>query len=274
MDKLFASTEVKVIGVNSLTEEETSLLTVYDIKKGLRKYDKSLDKDKDLRVIGFVATDEIVDYDGDLVKVQNMDIKKIKKNRSFLWSHNQKAFPIGKIISVNKDGNTIIGKAQLTDEEEYPFGYQAYKLIKGGYINNVSISFMPDYSTIEYRDVKGKSVRVINDSTLLEVSAVNIGANSNALITGYKSLKEATNKAWEDGTLDGEELNIVNDMIDSLKESKSEEVGLIEKIATLEAKIKELETKDQDPEDEFYKTLLDDFEINDDPYKEIVDSLG
>jgi len=243
MDKLFASTEVKV------------------------------SKDEE-RVIEFVASDEIVDFDGDLVKIQNMDITKIKKNKSFLWSHGQKALPVGKILSIKKDGDTLFGKAQLTSEEEYPFGSQVYKLIKGGYINNVSISFLPDYSTIEYRDVKGKSVRVINNSTLLEVSAVNIGANSNALITGYKSLKEATNKAWEDGTLDGEELNIVNDMIDSLKESKSEEVGLIEKIATLEAKIKELETKDQDPEDEFYKTLLDDFEINDDPYKEIVDSLG
>jgi len=243
MDKLFANTMVKV------------------------------SKDEE-RVIEFVASDEIVDYDGDLVKIEGMDISKIKKNKSFLWSHGQKDLPVGKVLSIKKDKGILTGKAQLTSEEEYPFGYQVYKLIKGGYINNVSISFLPDYSTAEYRDIKGKSVRVINNSTLLEVSAVNIGANSNALITGYKSLKEATDKAWGDGILDGTELNSVNDMIDTLKETGVQEISLTEKIFALEAKIKELETKEQDPEDEFYKTLLDDFEINDDPYKEIVDSLG
>jgi HK97 family phage prohead protease len=215
-------------------------------------------KDED-RVIEFTASEEIVDYDGDLVKIEGMDISKIKKNKSFLWSHGHKDLPVVKVISVKKDKGILTGKAQLTSEEEYPFGYQVYKLIKGGYINNVSISFMPDYSTAEYRDIKGKSVRVINNSTLLEISAVNIGANSNALITGYKSLKEATNKAWDDGVLDGEELNSVNDMIEALN-------------TNIEKDIEELDT-----DDNIYDYLFKDFDKKEDKdviYDELLNKLA
>jgi HK97 family phage prohead protease len=188
-----------------------------------------------------------------------MDISKIKKNKSFLWSHGQRDLPVGKVLSLKKDKGLLFGKAQLTSEEEYPFGYQVYKLIKGGYINNVSISFMPDYSTAEYRDIKGKSVRVINNSTLLEISAVNIGANSNALITGYKSLKEATNKAWDDGVLDGEELNSVNDMIEALN-------------TNIEKDIEELDT-----DDNIYDYLFKDFDKKKDKdviYDELLNKLA
>lgn len=175
-----------------------------------------VNKDEENRVIEFVATDQIVDYDSDIVEVDGMDISKIKKNKSFLWSHQGSQPPIGKIMSLKKVGKKILGKAQLTSEEEYPFGYQIYKLIKGGYINNVSISFMPDYDTIEYKEVKGKRVQVIKNATMLEVSAVNIGANRNAMITG-KSLKDIGNKAWDDGVIDGEELNALNDSIDKIE---------------------------------------------------------
>lgn len=231
------------------------------------------------RVIEFVASDEIVDYDGDLVKIEGMDISKIKKNKSFLWSHGQKDLPVGKVLSVKKDKGMLVGKAQLTSEEEYPFGYQVYKLIKGGYINNVSISFMPDYSTAEYRDIKGKSVRVINNSTLLEISAVNIGANSNALITGYKSLKEATNKAWDDGVLDGEELNSVNDMIDILGVDnlvKNEIAELRKAVEDLKLKAnKDIEELDTD--DNIYDYLFKDFDKKEDKnviYDELLNKLA
>ena len=103
------------------------------------------------RTIEFVASKEIPDYDNDIVKLDGMDISKIKKSRSFLWSHQQNMPPIGKIIKVWKEGNLLKGKAQLTSEEEYPFGYTIFKLIKGKYINNISISFLPDYKTIEYK---------------------------------------------------------------------------------------------------------------------------
>ena len=222
-------------------------------------------KDDEERIVEFVASAEITDYDGDIVKVDGMDISKIKKNKSFLWSHNQSQPPIGKIVSMKKDGKNLLGKAQMTSEEEYPFGYQIYKLIKGGYINNVSVSFIPDFSKIEYKEKDGKQTRIINNSTLLEVSAVNIGANSQAVITNTKSLKETFDKAWEDGVLDGKDLIIVNEALDSfVPDVESEDKDI--KIAELENKIKQLEcevqvlSKEKDiDEDDIYKELFETF---------------
>lgn len=177
----------------------------------------------DDRTIEFVVTHEIVDYDQDIIKVDGVNIDEIKKNRSFLWSHKLVDHPIGKIISIKKEGRKIIGKAQMTSEQENPFGYRTWLLIKGGYINNVSMSFIPDRDSIEYKEKGGKVVRHVNKSTMMEISAVNIGSNKNARITN-KSLKEATEKAWEDGVLGGEELNEMNDAIDKLEPVESKEL--------------------------------------------------
>lgn len=166
------------------------------------------------RIIEFIATKEIKDYDNDIVKIEGMDISKIKKNKSFLWSHQMSMPPVGKITKIWKEGKTIKGQAQMTSEEEYPFGFTIYKLINGGYINNVSVSFIPDYKTIEYKEGKdGMSTRVINKATMLEVSAVNIGAN-NATTLEAKSFKEEINKAWDDGVLDGSELLELEELLE------------------------------------------------------------
>lgn len=184
---------------------------------------KSIDDDN--RIIEFTATKELADYDGDIVKVDGLDISKIKKNKSFLWSHQNRDLPVGKILKMWRDGKTIKGKAQLTSEADYPFGFTVYKLIKGGYINNVSISFIPDYKTMEYKEDKktGKHVRIINNSTLLEVSAVNIGANNAAMITS-KSFKESINKAWDADVIDGSELAALEDLCELKDTSETEQI--------------------------------------------------
>lgn len=214
------------------------------------------------RVIEFVATQEIVDYDGDIVSVEKMDISPIKNTKSFLWSHRNADPPVGKILSVKKDGKQIVGRAQMTSEEEYPFGYTIYKLIKGGYINNVSVSFIPDYSKVEYKEKDGKQIRMINESKLIEVSAVNIGANPRALITG-KSMKDTFEKAWNDGVLDGSELQELQSKIDVMESTVNIEEDLKTQLKTLQKEIDELKLKLQekelDEETSIYDELFEEF---------------
>ncbi len=182
-------------------DNEMKYMAITDIKS----------TDKENRIVEFVLTKEVIDYDNEIVKVDGMDIKAIKKNKSFLWSHKHGDPPVGKVIGIKKEGKQIVGKAQMTSEEEYPFGYTIYKLIDGGYINNVSAGFLPDYSTTEYKEIKGKQVRVINDSKLLEVSAVNVGANPGTSVN-TKSFLSGINKAVEDGILTDTECKDILDM--------------------------------------------------------------
>lgn len=181
---------------------------------------KSVNKED--RMIEFTATKEIRDYDGDILKIEGLDISKIKKNKSFLWSHQMHMPPIGKITKIWKDGKTVKGQAQMTSADEYFFGYTIYTLIDKGYINNVSISFIPNYETMEYKEGKeGERTRIINDSTLLEVSAVNVGANNSTTLEA-KAFKDIANKAWEEGAIGGQELKAVEDMLENYEEEPSD----------------------------------------------------
>ena len=203
---------------------------------------KSVDEEN--RIIEFIASKEIPDYDDDMVKIDGLDIAKIKKNKSFLWSHKQSDLPIGKIVKVWKEGNLLKGKAQMTSEEEYAFGYSVYKLIKGGYINNISISFMPDYKEVEYKENKktGERTRIFNKSTLLEVSAVNIGCNTGTSIQ-VKSFKDSINKAWDDDVIDGTELNQLEEAIDKDIEETVESVDYDAEIKILKEEMDKLKDK-------------------------------
>lgn len=239
---------------------------------------------KEDRIVEFVATKEIRDYDDDIVKIDGMDISKLKKTKSFLWSHQQTMPPVGKIVKIWKDGKTIRGKAQMTSEEEYPFGYQIYKLIHGGYINNVSISFIPDYKTIEYKeDKKGNRTRVINNATMLEVSAVNIGANSATSIEA-KSFRSNIEKAIEDNVIDKSTLKTYDDMmletppetpeatlIEDEGQSKVEEFDYTKLITELKTEMEELKNEN------YIYELFDDYKSQEyeknKVYKKIIEDI-
>ena len=236
--------------------------------------------DEESRIIEFIASKEIPDYDNDIVKLDGMDITKIKKNKSFLWSHMQTDRPIGKILRIWKDGNVLKGKAQLTSEEEYDFGYSIFKLIKGGYINNISISFLPDYKTIEYKENKktGERTQIITKSTLLECSAVNIGCNTGTSIQ-VKSLMEGINKAWDENIIDGTELNQLEEAIDKDMEEVTEVVDYAAEIKLLKSEIESLKDGSYmyslfDKEQSYADEIIESIETaEDDLYKELVEGI-
>ena len=233
---------------------------------------------KEDRIVEFVATKEIRDYEGDLIKVDGMDISKLKKTKSFLWNHMKLSPPIGKIIKIWKEGKTIRGKAQMTSEEEYPFGYQIYKLIHGGYINNVSLSFLPDYKTMEYKeDKKGKSTRVINNGIAIEVSAVNIGMN-NATSIEAKSFRDNIERAIEDKVVDKSTLKTYDEMMLETNNPLSLSINKdVNKVIELESKIAELELQlsDKNLEEEepsIYEAIWNEYkpDVSDDTWAEEV----
>ena len=221
------------------------------------------------RIVEFVATKQVKDYEGDIVMIDGMDISKIKKTKSFLWSHQNDSLPVGKIVKIWKDGKTIRGKAQMTSEEEYPFGYTVYKLINAGYINNVSLSFIPDYKEVEYKeDKQGNGSRIINKATAIEVSVVNIGMN-NATSIEAKSFRDNMKKAIEDKVIAASALKEYDEIMfenSTNAESKVKtNINNNDRVIELESKIAELELQlidkelEETNEDDIYSGLYDEY---------------
>lgn len=133
-------------------------------------------KTKDLGdgIVEAIVSTSSKDRHNEVILVEGIDLKPYKENPIVLYGHDYEALPIGKTLSIKKtpDGK-LIAKVQFA-VAEYPFANTVYQLVRGGYLNDVSIGGMvtqwsQDYMTIEKLE-------------MVEFSVVNIGANRDAKI--------------------------------------------------------------------------------------------
>lgn len=108
-----------------------------------------------------------------------------KTGMPVLYGHDYSGLPIGKGLSWKSFKNKMSSRFQLA-VEEYPFAATVAAMIKGGYLNSVSIGgivkkWSEDYLTIV-------------EMEMVEFSVVPIPANPSALITS-RSLEKMTGKS-------------------------------------------------------------------------------
>lgn len=111
------------------------------------------------------------DRHGDVVH-QDFDLKAFKKNPVFLDSHNYGSIEriIGRVNKLSTKTGKLEGDIEFAMEN--PIGALAAYLADGGFLNTTSIGFIPR----EFND-KGEILK----SELLEISAVSVPANADAL---------------------------------------------------------------------------------------------
>lgn len=140
--------------------------------KGIVK--KSEDKEGVLEAS--VASTEVVDRMGEVIKQDGWELKNFNKNPVLLWAHNAGLTadipPIGKVLKVWMDGlrkKRLMFKVQFDMAD--PFAAEIARKFKEGYLNAFSVGFQP----LERED------NVYTKSELLEISAVPVPANPEAL---------------------------------------------------------------------------------------------
>jgi hypothetical protein len=146
------------------------------------------------RTLEFIGTTELEDRDGDVMVTSGGDFTNYMKNPVFLAMHNFESLPVGRTLKVIPD---LIGKKtsfvvkfptieELSSNPQTPsehalFADTVYRMYKGGYLNAVSIGF----NGIEFEPRKANNGRpyaqLYKKYELLEISAVPIPANADAL---------------------------------------------------------------------------------------------
>lgn len=129
---------------------------------------------------GYASTFLNTDEGGDIVMPGAF--KTSLKNRprpKLLWQH-QSSEPIGTVVSLTEDDRGLKGEWEIVDTQR---GTDAYKLLKKGAIDSLSIGYLP--VDAEFKD---SGVRELKEVDLLEVSVVTIPMNEEALITNVKSM--------------------------------------------------------------------------------------
>ena len=131
-----------------------------------------------------IMSTDSVDRHGEVVE-QNWDLKPFKKNSVFLDSHNYNSIEhiLGKVNKSKVKDNKLQGEIEFMLDN--PKGLLAYNMAKGGFLNATSVGFIP----LEFSD-EGQIMK----SELLELSAVSVPANPEALLAKKKKAKKVEKK--------------------------------------------------------------------------------
>lgn len=179
-----------------------------------------IEKAKDGSLVA-VASTNAVDRHGEIVDNNGWDLKAYKKNPLILWAHDHTEPAIGVSAKTWIEGTGK--KAQLMIKpviHEVTEKAKAVKaLVEMGVIKSLSVGFRP---------IESKDGVTFDKNELLEVSVVNVPANSDAMMLAYKGLKQA---GFEDETI--KEVGIPVELTDKL-------VEVIDKLEIVEKDIKEL----------------------------------
>lgn len=201
--------------------------------KNIKKhYVAELDKksiNEEERTVTIVVSSEIVDRDGDVVKVAGINLKNYKKNPVVLWGHNSWSFPIAQATEISVDINKkqIIATAKFAETKE---ALELWGLVKDRFVRAVSIGFMPLESRLagkHDKEVYGEKVnRIINKAELFELSFTNIPSNTEAIVTAVHKGQMTSDIAKKYFDIEVEPLLVVDKEI--IKDGIKKEITKIE----------------------------------------------
>lgn len=129
------------------------------------------------RTASFIISTGSVDTSGDTVNPDGFDFSNFDKNPQVLWQHNRDQLPIGKCISHQKIENGHIATVEFVPAEISPFAEQVFQMVKGGFLNAVSIGFIP--TDLDPNSFGGYD---IHELSLFEFSIVTVPCNPECLV--------------------------------------------------------------------------------------------
>lgn len=123
-----------------------------------------------------VGSTSVLDRQGEIVEQSGWELKNFQKNPVILWGHNveQTRPPIGKAEKVWVDGDGKRSKLMFKVKFDLldTFAAEIYRKVKEGFINTVSVGFMP-LERVDNKYLKNE---------LLELSFVPVPANPEAVV--------------------------------------------------------------------------------------------
>lgn len=148
--------------------------------------------------VSFIMSDDSVDRMGDVIKQDGWSLDSFKKNPVLLWAHDYTLPPVGKVGACVVEGGKLKAKSVVfIDREVSEFAWSIGQMYRKGFLNAVSVGFAPqEFAPCE-------TGFEFKRQELLELSAVPVPANANALVEARGlGLLVPTWKGWAEKVLD------------------------------------------------------------------------
>ncbi|MBN2262526.1 MAG: HK97 family phage prohead protease [Prolixibacteraceae bacterium] len=131
-------------------------------------------------VLDFTASDESLNRYGYWVRTEGIQTANYERNPVFLLQHNENSLSIGRVCELKKEMGRLTIKVEFDKDD--PEAVKIYNKYKNKYMNAVSISFGNIVFTEAEDYIKqGQSRPTVFECELLEISAVSVPGNRNAL---------------------------------------------------------------------------------------------
>jgi HK97 family phage major capsid protein len=154
------------------------------------------------RCITFVASDPSVGRDGHTIAADAWETGDYLKNPVVLFGHADDEPPIGKCVALRTVGNQLRATIQFAAREVYEFADVVFRLVKEGYLNAVSVGWLPLQWTAS-KDRNRPGGIDFTKVSLLEISIVPVPALPTALATARAAgIDIAPFGAWAERALD------------------------------------------------------------------------
>jgi len=139
-------------------------------------------------VVQFIAATEGIKRDGNMLLNSGWKFDNFAKNPVFLFQHDYSQLPIGKHLAwqVDSDGGKPVLRiwSRFVSADIYPFAERVRMMYEKGFLRAVSIGWIP----LKYSAVKNEediqTGWLFEENELLEVSAVSVPADPDAIIQG------------------------------------------------------------------------------------------
>lgn len=156
----------------------------------------------DDRSVEATMSDGKSDHSFDALNVNGWDKTVFEQNPVAPWAHDTTAPPIGKWSNVRVKNSALVGKLTFASPEVYEFSDLIFRLVKGGFLNAISVGFKPlEWS---FTNDKDRPYGIdFKKMLLLEASVVPVPANPRALIEARSNgIDTALMVEWAEKVLD------------------------------------------------------------------------
>jgi HK97 family phage prohead protease len=134
------------------------------------------------RLVSYILSTPSVARDNHTIAAAGWKLDAYKSNPVFLWAHDSNEPPIGKMVDIGTVDDQLRGTVEYADADIYPFADTIFRLVKGSFLNAVSVSWNP----LKWSYTKDPSRPGGIDFTqqeLLEVSQCPVPCLAAALVT-------------------------------------------------------------------------------------------
>jgi len=156
-------------------------------------------------IVDYVASDETLDSYKEIIRAEGWRFTNFQKNAPFVDSHDYSTIKnqVGKVIDFNVDKRRLVERVQWAiDVPGNELAQLGWKMTEAGYLKAVSVGFWPKRWVSKWDSDKSGWVSQLSELGLheedgvrtiyveqeqVELSAVVLGANPNALAKAYKA---------------------------------------------------------------------------------------